>query len=508
MTEDTETRTVVFVDPDGSLTRLAQRLGEAADSVSTRVVDGLGDVDQPRDEGAVCAVTPAESDAIPDNTALPVFAYDPGASSPVTPISTPPEGPSRTTLATVAAVGAAAESRPDRFAHEIREIQADLLDTDTVDDVVATVESVAAVPGLSSVAVSLRPGAAAGDGTADAAAADSDGDGSEQATDAAPPGATLPDVLDDVETAFDAELRQVHYLRPVEAGYEPVPHGGTVDPAAAPDGTTAVVAPLSGHGTLGVASERALDRGTLTVVGTFVEQVAATLDRLERESALERENDELQEFAKVLSHDLRNPLNGALAFVGAMEDEGVSDEYLGRVRKSLLRMERMTDELLTIARENQTVEDPEEVAFTTVVERAWQTSKADHTALSIQGPLGGIYADDDRLLRLFENLFRNVAEHARGEDADEFDPDEDDPVVITVSRLDDADGFYVADDGVGIPPDKRADVLEMGYTDSLEGTGYGLHIVAEIARAHGWRVTVTDSESGGARFEFTGADFS
>jgi signal transduction histidine kinase len=66
-------------------------------------------------------------------------------------------------------------------------------------------------------------------------------------------------------------------------------------------------------------------------------------------------------------------------------------------------------------------------------------------------------------------------------------------------------GFYVADDGPGIPEDDRERVFEPGHTTG-GGTGFGLPIVARIAEAHGWSVTVTDSETGGARFEIRSVD--
>jgi signal transduction histidine kinase len=65
-------------------------------------------------------------------------------------------------------------------------------------------------------------------------------------------------------------------------------------------------------------------------------------------------------------------------------------------------------------------------------------------------------------------------------------------------------GFYVADDGSGIPEDKRESVFESGFSTEESGTGFGLAIVAEIAEAHHWEPTVTDSRDGGARFEFVG----
>ena len=75
----------------------------------------------------------------------------------------------------------------------------------------------------------------------------------------------------------------------------------------------------------------------------------------------------------------------------------------------------------------------------------------------------------------------------------------DGPVSVTVGAFD--GGFYVADDGPGIPPARRETVFDPGVTTAADGTGFGLAIVREIAEAHGWTVSVTESESGGARFE-------
>lgn len=72
---------------------------------------------------------------------------------------------------------------------------------------------------------------------------------------------------------------------------------------------------------------------------------------------------------------------------------------------------------------------------------------------------------------------------------------------MTVGDLN--DGFYVADDGTGIPEAERGNVLDTGYSTATEGTGFGLTIVKQIAEAHGWTVRLTESDAGGARFEFT-----
>jgi len=64
-------------------------------------------------------------------------------------------------------------------------------------------------------------------------------------------------------------------------------------------------------------------------------------------------------------------------------------------------------------------------------------------------------------------------------------------VTVSVGGL--QDGFYVADDGVGIPESERRDVFEAGYSTAVDGTGFGLRIVD----VHGWRIQVTDSDDGG-----------
>lgn len=100
-----------------------------------------------------------------------------------------------------------------------------------------------------------------------------------------------------------------------------------------------------------------------------------------------------------------------------------------------------------------------------------------------------IDADPERLQQLFENLFRNALEHG-GRD-----------VTVTVGDLPDGTGFFIQDDGVGIPESDREEIFTPGYTTAENGTGFGLAIVGEIVDAHGWTIRATESAEGGARFE-------
>ncbi|WP_169051799.1 sensor histidine kinase [Halorhabdus amylolytica] len=99
-------------------------------------------------------------------------------------------------------------------------------------------------------------------------------------------------------------------------------------------------------------------------------------------------------------------------------------------------------------------------------------------------------ADPAKLRTLFENLFRNAVGHGG------------DNVTVTVGPLEDVDGFFVADDGPGIDPSDHERVFDHGYSTGYGGTGVGLTIVERIATAHGWDISLIESENGGARFEF------
>jgi signal transduction histidine kinase len=211
---------------------------------------------------------------------------------------------------------------------------------------------------------------------------------------------------------------------------------------------------------------------------------------------LERQNDRLESFANMVSHDLRNPLNVAMARLELTRQEA-DDENLQTAAEALERMEALVDDVLALARQGQPIDEPTRVSLAALAESAWGMVEATGTTLEIEGDLG-FGADADRLQQLFENLFRNSVEHGS------TDPDAH--LQIRVGPLESGDGFYVEDDGVGIPPEEREDVFESGYTTVTHGTGFGLAIVVEIVEAHNWSIDVTEGRDGGARFEIRGVE--
>lgn len=160
-------------------------------------------------------------------------------------------------------------------------------------------------------------------------------------------------------------------------------------------------------------------------------------------------------------------------------------------------MNRIIEDLLTLARDGRSIGSTEPVAVHSVIESAWDmvATDAECATLCYQHDTTAvpmIECDRERLHQLVANLLRNAIEHG-GED-----------VTVTVGLLE--DGFYVEDDGPGIEQNNRSAVVEAGYSTAEDGTGFGLSIVNQIADSHGWEVLIRDGTAGGARSEIRNID--
>jgi PAS domain S-box-containing protein len=228
----------------------------------------------------------------------------------------------------------------------------------------------------------------------------------------------------------------------------------------------------------------------VTLVDLMSRWVSSELQQRRATERLEARNDRLDRFASIVSHDLRNPISVLQGGLDLAEETGDPEDF-ERCRTAVERMESLVGNLLTLARSGGELGDRETVGLGDLAEACWHTVDTGDATLEVASPRT-VFADPSRLRQLLENLVRNAVRHG-GE-------------TVTVGALEDGTGFYVADDGSGIPGAEREAVFENGYSTAENGTGLGLSIVRTVAEAHGWTVAVVESESGGARFEFAGVD--
>jgi len=286
-------------------------------------------------------------------------------------------------------------------------------------------------------------------------------------------------------------------------------------------------------------------------------------ERRAYEQELAEQNERLEQFASVVSHDLRNPLSVARGRLDLAWTTG-EDRHFEAVADAHERMGELITGLLALARQGEAVDERVSVSLRSAAEQAFRTVDTGSVELEFDDP-PTVEGDPERLRQLLENLFRNAAEHgstsprsqapedavehgstsppsqaredAGSENASEpsvADAPEDAVEHGSTSGRPEADdaeehgsaesesapdgstagtttirvgglsrGFYVEDDGFGIPAAEGEEVFEYGYSTDEEGAGLGLSIVEAVAEAHGWTVSVTESAEGGARFEFT-----
>ncbi|AWB27056.1 sensor histidine kinase [Halococcoides cellulosivorans] len=236
------------------------------------------------------------------------------------------------------------------------------------------------------------------------------------------------------------------------------------------------------------AALRAKQR-TLTSEFDETERIRREIETSRQE--LKRQNARLDQFASTLSHDLRNPLAIARGHTELLEmklDATEYDEHLDKLGDAHERIDSIINDVLTLTREGESVEETESVKLEAIAREAWDNVDSGAATFEV-AESRTIEVDPSRLQRALENLLRNSIDHV-GEEA---------TVTVGLTR----DGFFVQDDGPGIPDEMMDTVFEYGHTTSDDGTGLGLSIVKTIAEAHGWTVWVDGTYEDGARFVFS-----
>jgi signal transduction histidine kinase len=224
------------------------------------------------------------------------------------------------------------------------------------------------------------------------------------------------------------------------------------------------------------------------------------LDGLIRE--LWRSNEELEQFAYVASHDLRQPLRVVGSYVSLLEEElqgqlnGESLDYMGFVRDGVRRMDRLITDLLAYSRVGRTSADVQ-VDMNDAIRSATGDLQFEiedaHAVVRITDPLPVVMGDESELGRLFQNLIGNAIKYRR--------PDVAPDLRIGCGDAGECWRITVSDNGIGIPPEHAERVFgifqRLHARDEFEGTGVGLAIVKKIVERHGGGIKVeSDGVSG------------
>ncbi|WP_121821090.1 PAS domain-containing protein [Halostella salina] len=200
--------------------------------------------------------------------------------------------------------------------------------------------------------------------------------------------------------------------------------------------------------------------------------------------------EEFTSLGGVLAHDMQNPLQtirGRLEL--AIEDD--ETEHVEAAMSSLERAEQLVDDVAGVLRSGTIVGEREEIDVGHIAAGVWEALDrcSEDDAIEIRDS-PTVRADGDAVRRMLDNVLGNSLEHGET------------PVKVRVGELE--DGFYIEDNGPGIPEENREQVFEQGFStkDTGDETGMGMASLRQIVLAHGWRIDIADAdELDGVRFE-------
>ncbi|MDQ2101707.1 PAS domain S-box protein [Azospirillum isscasi] len=247
----------------------------------------------------------------------------------------------------------------------------------------------------------------------------------------------------------------------------------------------------------------------LSLVHDITERCRAEAALRGKTEELERSNAELEAFAYVASHDLRQPLRTINSYLtllqsdlaGTLEEE--TAEYMRFARDGAQRMDRLIVDLLEYSRVGRRAHGLGPVDLGGVVSTALLNLQAAigeaAAAVAVADALPLVAGDENELVRLFQNLIGNAVKYRRADTA---------PVVRVTCRREGAQWvFGVRDNGIGIAPEHRERVFgifqRLHRRDEYEGTGVGLAVCKKIVEHHGGRIWVEAAEGEGSHVRFT-----
>jgi signal transduction histidine kinase len=217
---------------------------------------------------------------------------------------------------------------------------------------------------------------------------------------------------------------------------------------------------------------------------------------------LARSNAELDDFAHVVSHDLKAPLRGIASLARWVIDDckdalpEESTEHLHLLEARAKRMSRLIDGILAHSRIARTRGTPRRIDSGAILAEVLDSLGPASASIRIEGPLPVVRYDRTQLAQVFQNLIGNAVQHMGREDGS---------IVISCHERPEVFEFSVRDDGVGIEEQHAERIFRMFHAlhPERDTTGVGLAIVKTIVETHGGAIHVQPADGGGADFRFS-----
>lgn len=255
-----------------------------------------------------------------------------------------------------------------------------------------------------------------------------------------------------------------------------------------------------------------LRQGEGVVQGRRLEELKRYISHLRRGEGgvqgrleeLKRSNEDLQSFAAVASHELKEPLRAVRKYSELLQGDLAGEiparagESLGFIRDGVARMQRLVDGLLDFSRVHSGWRGFEACDCNTLVDRAIRALQPaiEETGAKVhRQELPTILGDADELQRVFQNLLSNALKF-RADDAPE--------ISISVKQENQSYVFSVRDNGIGVEPNDEQRIFEL-FTHlhpDRPGSGIGLALCQRVVERHGGRIWVKSRPGGGAIFSF------